>query len=67
MLKCDGYKMFHGAVKITPAPGFGEPYDMIGTWLFKPNTGCWYCNPDDGSLTKSIPADIMSDFREDVG
>lgn len=70
MLKCDGYKMFHGSVRITPvirADGmrWKEPFDLTGTWLFKPDTGYWYCKPDDAGFTESWSPDILSDFRDD--
>ena len=55
MLKCEGYKMFHGVMTITPKP-VGEykipPMDIEGVWLYKPEYDCWYCN---GS---SYPAEI---------
>ena len=55
MLKCEGYKMFHGIMTITPKP-VGEykipSMDIEGVWLYKPEYDCWYCN---GS---SYPAEI---------
>ena len=71
MLTCDGYKMFHGTVRIAPvlrADGtrWKEPFDLTGTWLFKPNTGYWYCKPDDVGFTGSWSSDILSDFRDDA-
>lgn len=70
MLKCDGYKMFHGTVRVTPVTlpdgtRWREPFDLTGTWLCKPE-GMWYCNPDDGGLTSSWSPDILSDFRDDA-
>lgn len=70
MLKCDGYKMFHGTVRVTPVTlpdgtRWREPFDLTGTWLYKPE-GMWYCNPDDGGLTSSWSPDILSDFRDDA-
>lgn len=74
MLKCDGYMMFHGTVKVTPANN-RPPFDLTGTWLFKPAwsfgtdelEGCWYCKKDDGGFAESYPPDILSDFRDDAG
>lgn len=69
MLMCDGYKMFHGTVKITPVNN-RPPFDLTGTWLFKPEWdtgeegGCWYCKPDDDGFAMSYTPDILSDFRE---
>ena len=66
MLACDGYKMFHGSVKITPVNG-RPPFDLTGTWLFKPETGgMWFCKPDqNGRFAEGYPEDILSDFRDD--
>ena len=74
MLVCDGYKMFHGTVKVTPVlrpdgTRWKEPFDLTGTWLLKPEWAhgedCWYCKPDNGGFAESYPPDILSDFRDD--
>ena len=70
MLSCDGYKMFHGTVKVTPVirpdgTRWKKPFDLTGTWLYKPNFECWYCKPDAGGFAQSYPPDILSDFRND--
>ena len=72
MLTCEGYKMFHGTVRISPiirpdGTRWREPFDLTGTWLYKPDTGYWYCKPDDGGMIMSWSDNIMSDFRDDVG
>ena len=42
MIQVEGYKAFHGKMKITPkAPGFA-PFIKEGDWLYRPDTGCWY-------------------------
>lgn len=42
MLKCEGYKMFFGTMRITPkVSGFG-PFEVEATWLYKPEFKCWY-------------------------
>ena len=71
MLSCDGYKMFHGTVRITPVirpdgTRWKEPFDLTGTWLFKPEAKYWYCKPDDGGWTESWSPSILSDFRDDA-
>ena len=43
MLKCEGYKMFKGKMKITPKSVAILPFEVEGTWLYKPEYGCWYC------------------------
>jgi len=68
MLGCEGVKMFHGTVHVTPklrADGtrFREPFDLTGTWTHAGDV--WYCKPDEPGMTQSWPQDILSDFRED--
>lgn len=58
MLKCEGYKMFKGSARITPLQG--EPYEVAGTWLYKPEYDCWYVNGH------SYPAGIVSAIREEA-
>lgn len=69
MLECEGFKMFHGTVKITPVllpngKRWKEPFDLEGVWLYRPDTGYWYCKPDKGGFPESWSRDILSDFRE---
>lgn len=43
MLSVEGYKMFKGTIEITPPESTGiKAYTLSGTWLYKPDTGCWY-------------------------
>lgn len=60
MLSCEGHKMFQGWATVTPkAPGF-PPMPIYGTWLYKPDTKCWYC------AGSSFPEDIVSEFKEEI-
>lgn len=59
MLKSEGYKMFVGVMKITPKDAVWSRH-IHGTWLYKPDTDCWYCN---GS---SFPAECC-EIEEDKG
>lgn len=43
MLTCEGYKMFYGTMEITPRNPEFKPFIVEGTWLYKPEYGCWYC------------------------
>ena len=52
MLKCEGYKMFNGAMKISSR--LTNESVVSGTWLYKPEYNCWYCN---GS---SYPAEVCT-------
>lgn len=54
MLKCEGYKMFKGLMRITPKNDAWPSHLVQGVWLYKPEYNCWYCG---GS---SYTADICS-------
>ena len=64
MLKCDGYKMFHGTVTVTPVND-KPPYEITGTWLYRPDTKYWYV--EDGSTwwAQGLDPALLSNFRED--
>ena len=64
MLSCEGYKMFYGTATVTPVTG-RPPFQATGTWLYKPEYKCWYCQPDTG-FCSSYPALIVSDFKEET-
>ena len=51
MIKVEGYKAFHGIMKVTPKD-YPPCYIADKDWLYKPDTECWY---GDG---RSFPADI---------
>jgi hypothetical protein len=58
MIKVEGYKAFHGDMKITPKNALYRPFYICDKdWLYKPDTGCWYGN---GS---SYPAEICEPFE----
>lgn len=62
MIKVEGYKAFSGILKITPTTG-KEPFRLIGEFIYKPETGCWY------GRGRSFPAEICEvaeDFHEGV-
>ena len=41
VINVNGYRAFIGTMKIRPE---GEPEEEIyGQWLYRPDTGCWYC------------------------
>lgn len=44
MLKCEGYKMFKGKMRVVPKNPKYPPFVEDGTWLYKPNYDCWYVN-----------------------
>lgn len=62
MLTCEGYKMFRGTATVTPVTDL-SPFDVTGVWLYKPDTQCWYCQPDKG-FSRSFPAQLVSNFKE---
>ena len=63
-MKCDGYEMFHGTVKILLVYGC---VDITGIWLYRPDTDCWYVKRDKGGpgFAESYPPDCLTDFRKD--
>lgn len=60
MLKCEGYKMCIGTAYIKPKSAKILPFEVHGTWLYRPDTKCWYCN---GS---SFAEDIVISIKEDL-
>ena len=44
MLEVEGYKMFVGTMMIFPKCDEIQPFPIEGTWLYKPEYDCWYCN-----------------------
>ena len=45
MIKVEGFKAFHGDMKITPTNGLYPPFYVCDTdWLYRPDTKCWYGN-----------------------
>lgn len=41
MIEVEGYKAFHGTLRITPVVPY-MPYELTGDWLYKPEYACWY-------------------------
>lgn len=58
MIESEGYKAFHGVMRITPIVPRFEPFEIEADWLYKPDTDCWYGN---GS---SYPAHICRVISE---
>ena len=58
MIEVEGFKAFHGKMKVSYPVFYGEidPRDcyvtIVGDWLYKPDADCWYCRG------KSYPADL---------
>ena len=42
MIKVEGYKAFHGIMRIVPKTDRIKPFEIEADWLFKPDTCCWY-------------------------
>ena len=57
MLECEGYRMFYGTMLIVPAAM--DSFTVTGTWLYKPDTECWYCNG------QSFPAEVTEIIEEE--
>ena len=41
-LRVEGYEIFFGIMRIMRSPT-SRPFDVLGEWLYKPDTRCWYC------------------------
>ena len=42
MLECEGYKMFHGIMRLTPKNPKFPVKEIEADWLYKPEYKCWY-------------------------
>lgn len=42
MICVEGYKAFHGKMRIEPKSSYFMPFEVEGDWLYKPDTDCWY-------------------------
>jgi hypothetical protein len=60
MIQVEGYKAFHGDMKITPkSTTFKESWFICDKdWLYKPETNCWY---GDG---RSLSAEICTPIEK---
>lgn len=59
MIKVDGYKAFHGTMKIEYKLRTTEIIENKD-WLYKPDTNCWY------GAGRSFPSDICTPMEEEV-
>lgn len=64
MIEVDGYKAFHGTLRVTPVNG-NEPYTLTGDCLYEPEHDCWYVQVP-GMWCQSIPADICEVVEDDT-
>lgn len=45
MINVEGYKAFHGTMRITPKNPQCASFCIVDKdWLYKPDTDCWYGN-----------------------
>ena len=58
MIKVEGYKAFHGVMRITPKNKQFPTITLECDWLYKPEHDCWY---GDG---RSFPAEICEVIEE---
>ena len=60
MIQVEGYKAFHGSMKIKPRnPKLPSIFIRDTDWLYKPDTNCWY------GRGRSFGADICIVIKED--
>lgn len=43
MICVEGYKAFRGTMRITPKCAEVKAFCLTDDWLYRPDTGCWYC------------------------
>ena len=58
MIEVNGYKAFHGVMRIAPPHASVEPFAVEADWLFRPSTECWHNNYE------AFPADICEIISE---
>jgi hypothetical protein len=63
MLECEGYKMFRGRI-VFEQQDIGRQFDVVGTWLYKPETDRWYVGscklfPFGSSFSNDIVKEIV--------
>jgi hypothetical protein len=45
MIKVEGYKAFHGTMRINYGKNSTiQPFEITADWLYKPEYNCWYGN-----------------------
>lgn len=64
MLEIEGYKMYKGDMWISPISPNKEkelksPFVLKGTWLYRPDTDCWY------NGQSSFPSKICTVWLDD--
>lgn len=58
MIKVEGYKAFNGIMRIVPKNTQIPPFELLGDWLYKPDTKCWY------GKGQSFPEEICEIIKE---
>ena len=58
MIKVEGYKAFNGIMRIVPKNTQMLPFELLGDWLYKPDTKCWY------GKGQSFPEEICEIIKE---
>ena len=43
VVKCEGFVAFRGTMHFAPRNPRFPAEDITGDWLYKPDTGYWYC------------------------
>lgn len=61
MLKCEGYQMFKGVMRITPTNPKFPAREIEATWLYKPEYDCWYGK---GSSYAAAICEVVEDYTE---
>lgn len=60
IIMVENYKMFKGVLRISPKCPNVEPFELKGSFLYKPDSKCWYGN---GSSFTAEICEIVEDFE----
>lgn len=68
MMRCNGYMMYQGRMTVSPVASSGiQPFRVHGTFLYRPDTRCWYVGNDSPEKPgASFTDSICSEFVERI-
>ena len=61
MIIVNGYRAFKGVMRITNV--LGEEFEIEGSWLYRPDTGNWFCKETDDRFSCDV-CEIVKDYTE---
>lgn len=60
MIIVNGYKAFKGIMRIYDC--IGETFEIEGSWLYRPDTGNWFCQETDDRF-RADRCEIVEDYE----